>query len=54
MANKILVLDAGHGGPDNGASSGKILEKDINLEIVYKLEKELTKTTMFVIILQTI
>lgn len=41
LLGKIIYLDAGHGGPDSGAISGKILEKNINLEIVKKLELEL-------------
>ena len=53
LAGKTIYLDAGHGGPDNGASSGKILEKDINLEIVYKLEKELTKNGAKVLLTRT-
>lgn len=41
ITNKTIVLDAGHGGIDPGASSndGSILEKDINLAITLKLKK---------------
>ena len=36
---KCIVLDAGHGGSDPGkVGCGDILEKDINLAIVYKLK----------------
>lgn len=42
LLGKVIVLDAGHGGPDQGASSGQIIEKDLNLILVKKLEKELT------------
>ena len=41
LTGKVIYLDAGHGGIDSGAVSGIILEKDINLIIVKKLEKEL-------------
>jgi N-acetylmuramoyl-L-alanine amidase len=33
-----IVIDAGHGGEDGGATSGNILEKDINLKIAKNLE----------------
>lgn len=43
LFNKVIYLDAGHGGKDVGAVYGGIYEKDINLEISLKLEEELTK-----------
>lgn len=41
LLGKIIVLDAGHGGIDSGAKNGKIVEKELNLLLVKKLEKEL-------------
>ncbi|MFA9466083.1 MAG: N-acetylmuramoyl-L-alanine amidase [Velocimicrobium sp.] len=38
--DKIIVLDAGHGGKDNGASSRGTKEKDLNYTIIYKLAKD--------------
>jgi len=38
-----IVLDAGHGGIDGGASKGDIIEKDITLEITKHVEKELKR-----------
>lgn len=42
LLGKVIVLDAGHGGVDDGAISSTIVEKDLNLELVKKLERELT------------
>ncbi|MCX8131237.1 MAG: N-acetylmuramoyl-L-alanine amidase [Clostridia bacterium] len=36
--SKLVVIDPGHGGDDPGANSGKILEKDINLDVALRLE----------------
>lgn len=41
LLGKVIVLDAGHGGTDSGAQSTTIIEKDLNLILVKKLEKEL-------------
>ena len=38
VSNKIIVIDAGHGGWDPGMVSGKVEEKDINLSIAKKLQ----------------
>jgi len=37
----LIVVDAGHGGRDNGASSHGIREKDVTLALAKKLKKEL-------------
>ena len=36
---KILIIDAGHGGTDPGTVVGKVMEKNIDLEIVKELKK---------------
>lgn len=41
LLNKVVVIDPGHGGLDNGASSGNYYEDEINLEISYILKEEL-------------
>ena len=41
LAGKIICLDSGHGGTDSGAEAETILEKDLNLKLAKKLEKEL-------------
>ena len=35
--SRLIVLDAGHGGRDQGTSAGEALEKDINLAMVKRL-----------------
>ena len=42
LLGKTIVLDAGHGGVDDGAKNNYIVEKNLNLVLVKKLEKELT------------
>ena len=41
--SKIIVIDAGHGGPDPGASRNNIKEKDITLMAAKILKKKLEK-----------
>lgn len=41
LIGKIFVIDAGHGGVDNGASYKAIKEDDINLSISLKIKDEL-------------
>lgn len=41
LLGKIIYLDAGHGGIDEGASNKYIIEKDMNLVLIKKLESEL-------------
>lgn len=50
LKDKIIVLDAGHGGFDPGAEDGEVKEKDINIQIVRKLEKILKKNKIKVIL----
>lgn len=39
VSSKVIVIDAGHGSPDNGASSSSgITENEINLKIALKLQ----------------
>lgn len=37
----LVVVDAGHGGKDQGTCSGDILEKDINLSVAFKVAEKL-------------
>lgn len=36
--NKIIIIDAGHGGEDPGASANGLVEKDLNLDLSFKLK----------------
>ncbi|MDN4493972.1 N-acetylmuramoyl-L-alanine amidase [Ureibacillus aquaedulcis] len=38
-----IVVDAGHGGVDGGASSGEVIEKDVTLAVAQKVEKQLKR-----------
>lgn len=51
-SNKTIILDAGHGSPDGGATSSnkKILESDLNLKIILKLQKLLEISNINVIL----
>ncbi|CAH2716608.1 Germination-specific N-acetylmuramoyl-L-alanine amidase [Neobacillus rhizosphaerae] len=49
LSGKIILLDAGHGGPDGGAGTGKTLEKDIALEISLKVRDYLQEQGALVI-----
>ncbi len=39
IRNRVIVIDAGHGGNDTGAMRGNVLEKDITLDIALKLRE---------------
>ena len=43
LSKKVIVLDPGHGGLDNGASVGKVNEDELNLKICFALKEELEK-----------
>ena len=44
VAGKVIALDAGHGGTETGAInvnvSPVVMEKDVNLAVVYKLKEK--------------
>lgn len=52
VTNHVIILDAGHGNPDGGAtnSNGKIIESDLNLQIVLKLQNLLESSNCTVIL----
>lgn len=41
LQKKVIVLDPGHGGLDNGASVGKVNEDELNLKICFALKEEM-------------
>lgn len=44
LSGFVIVLDAGHGGKDSGTSSGNLYEKNVNMQMVEKLESKLKQT----------
>ena len=48
-----IIIDAGHGGFDGGASVGNTLEKDINLSIALKLKEVLEQKGVKVVLTRT-
>ena len=51
VTNKVIILDAGHGTPDEGAeSSSGTLEAPINLQITFKIQKLLESSGATVIL----
>lgn len=52
IANKIIAVDPGHGGLDQGATRGELIEKDITLEIGKKLTETVSKAGAMVILLR--
>jgi N-acetylmuramoyl-L-alanine amidase len=51
LSGKIIVIDAGHGGPDGGAVGTKeIIEKDITLELAKKVQDYLQEQGALVIL----
>lgn len=52
-ALRTIVIDAGHGGVDPGAISGKIYEKDINFKIALELERLLNEGQPDIKVIQT-
>lgn len=53
IANKVIVVDAGHGGADPGATRDNVDEKDITLEIAKKLAYQLSQAGAMVIMTRT-
>ncbi|MDA8229038.1 MAG: divergent polysaccharide deacetylase family protein [Desulfitobacterium hafniense] len=41
IKDKVIVIDPGHGGQDPGAQYGGVKEKDLNLDIAYRLKSVL-------------
>jgi len=52
LANKIIVVDAGHGGKDPGAIRGEYVEKDITLAVSKKLADYLSQAGAMVVMLR--
>lgn len=52
--NQIVIIDAGHGGPDGGTSADDgTLEKDLNLQIAIKLNESLNSMGIKTVMIRT-
>lgn len=49
----FVMIDAGHGGKDQGTSSGDVLEKDINLTVALMVAEELEKSGVSTALMRT-
>lgn len=49
LSGKIIILDAGHGGPDGGANVQSVLEKEIALKVTLKIRDFLQEQGALVI-----
>jgi N-acetylmuramoyl-L-alanine amidase len=52
LANKVIVVDAGHGGRETGTKWGNILEKDLTLKVAKKLAAYLTDAGASVVMIR--
>ena len=50
---KVVVIDAGHGSVDSGATYGDLKEKDINLAVAFLLKEQLEQSNVKVIMTRT-
>lgn len=52
VSSHVVILDAGHGNPDGGAtnSNGEIIESDLNLQITLKLQNLLESANCTVVL----
>jgi N-acetylmuramoyl-L-alanine amidase len=53
LSGKIILIDPGHGGPDGGAGTKQVLEKDIALNISLKVRDYLQEQGALVIMTRT-
>ena len=53
LGDMKIMLDAGHGGLDGGASNGDVIEKEITLAITQKVARQLTRLGAEVILTRT-
>ena len=50
-ARPVVVVDAGHGGIDSGASGSRVAEKDLTLAVARHIEKALASTARYEVIM---
>jgi N-acetylmuramoyl-L-alanine amidase len=50
---RVIAIDAGHGGSDNGASGNGLIEKEINLDVALKVRTKLERAGVQVVMPRT-
>lgn len=53
LANKVIVVDAGHGGRESGTKWGNVLEKDLTIKVAKKLAAYLTEAGASVVMIRS-
>lgn len=53
LAGKLIVVDAGHGGSDSGATRGGVMEKTVALQTARRIASELTREGANVVMTRT-
>lgn len=53
LAGRVLVIDAGHGGPDRGVQASGLAEADVALDVALRMERRLAPTGVVSVLTRT-